>query len=116
MRHPLTRSGSERTALTLMKSSAAICASVSLAGRTRAARAETAAGIRAQGGAAETAQVDAMDKAAVDAHADQVAATAGSIDISFNAVGIPVVQNIALTEISPDDFLARSPGSAAPTS
>lgn len=85
-------------------------ARVFLAGRTLAALDEAAAGIRAQGGAAETAQVDAMDKAAVDAHADQVAKTAGSIDISFNAVGIPVVQNIPLTEISLDDFLAPVTG------
>jgi 3-oxoacyl-[acyl-carrier protein] reductase len=85
-------------------------ARVFLAGRTLAALEEAAAGIRAQGGTAETAQVDAMDKAAVDAHADQVATTAGSIDISFNAVGIPVVQNIALPEISLDDFLAPVTG------
>jgi NAD(P)-dependent dehydrogenase (short-subunit alcohol dehydrogenase family) len=85
-------------------------ARVFLAGRTLAALDEAAAGIRAQGGAAETAQVDAMDKAAVDAHAGQVAKIAGSIDISFNAVGIPVVQNIALTEISPADFLAPVTG------
>jgi 3-oxoacyl-[acyl-carrier protein] reductase len=85
-------------------------ARVFLAGRTLAALDEAAAGIRAQGGAAETAQVDAMDKAAVDAHVDQVANTAGSIDVSFNAVGIPVVQDIPLTEISLDDFLAPVTG------
>jgi len=80
-------------------------ASVFLAGRTTATLDQVAADIRAAGGTAETAQVDAMDKASVDAHADRVAAEAGSIDISFNAVGVPVVQNIPLTEISPDDFL-----------
>jgi NAD(P)-dependent dehydrogenase (short-subunit alcohol dehydrogenase family) len=85
-------------------------ARVFLAGRTLAALDKAATGIRAEGGAAETAQVDAMDKAAVDAHAGQVAETAGNIDISFNAVGIPVVQNIALTEISLDDFLAPVTG------
>ena len=81
-------------------------ARVFLAGRTLARLDEVAADIRAQGGAAETAQVDAMDKAAVDAHADHVAKTAGSIDVSFNAVAVDVVQGIALTEISLDDFLA----------
>jgi NAD(P)-dependent dehydrogenase (short-subunit alcohol dehydrogenase family) len=81
-------------------------AKVFLAGRTLATLDEVAADIRARGGAAETAQVDAMDKAAVDAHADQVAKTAGSIDVSFNAVSVAAVQGIALTEISLDDFLA----------
>jgi 3-oxoacyl-[acyl-carrier protein] reductase len=81
-------------------------AKVFLVGRTLTTLDDVAADIRAQGGAAETAQVDAMDKAAVDAHADLVAATAGSIDISFNAVSVDVVQNIPLTEISLDDFMA----------
>lgn len=85
-------------------------ASVYLAGRTLAALDAVAADIRAQGGAAQTAQVDAMDKAAVDAHANHVAHTAGSIDVSFNAVAVNVVQNIPLTEISLDDFLAPVTG------
>jgi 3-oxoacyl-[acyl-carrier protein] reductase len=85
-------------------------ARVFLAGRTLAALDEVAADIRARGGAAETARVDAMDKAAVDAHADQVAKTAGSIDVSFNAVAVAVVQGIPLTEISLDDFLAPVTG------
>jgi 3-oxoacyl-[acyl-carrier protein] reductase len=85
-------------------------ARVFLAGRTLAALDEAAADIRACGGAAETAQVDAMDKTAVDAHADRVARAAGSIDVSFNAVAVDVVQNIPLTEISLDDFLAPVTG------
>ena len=85
-------------------------ARVFLAGRTLATLDKAAADIRAQGGTAETAQVDAMDKTAVDAHADQVAETAGSIDVSFNAVGVPVVQNIPLTEITLDDFMAPVTG------
>ena len=85
-------------------------AKVFLAGRTLATLDEVAADIRAQGGVAETAQVDAMDKAAVDAHADHVAKTAGSIDVSFNAVAIAVVQGVPLTEISLDDFLAPVTG------
>lgn len=85
-------------------------AKVFLAGRTLATLDEVAADIRARGGAAETAQVDAMDKANVDAHADQVAKTAGSIDVSFNAVAVSNVQGIALTEISLDDFLAPVTG------
>jgi hypothetical protein len=38
------------------------------------------------GGAAETAQVDALDGTAVDTHADAMAAEAGGIDISFNLI------------------------------
>jgi 3-oxoacyl-[acyl-carrier protein] reductase len=80
-------------------------ARVFLAGRTVATLDQVAEDIRAAGGTAETAQVDAMDKAGVDTHADRVAAEAGSLDISFNAVGVRVVQDIPLTEISTDDFL-----------
>ena len=81
-------------------------ARVFLAGRTLATLEEVAADIRAHGGMAEAAPVDAMDKAAVDAHADRVVATAGSIDVSFNAVAVSVVQGVALTEISVEDFMA----------
>jgi 3-oxoacyl-[acyl-carrier protein] reductase len=81
-----------------------------LAGRTMTTLDEVAADIRARGGTASTARVDALDKAAVDAHADQVATTAGSIDVSFNAVAVRVVQDIPLTEISLDDFMAPVTG------
>ena len=85
-------------------------ARVFLAGRTLATLEEVAADIRAHGGMAEAAPVDAMDKAAVDAHADRVVATAGSIDVSFNAVAVSVVQGVALTEISVEDFMAPITG------
>lgn len=81
-------------------------ARVFLAGRTLATLEEAAADIRARGGVAEAAQVDALDKSAVDAHAALVAEVAGRIDVSFNAVAVRVVQNIALTDIPLDDFLA----------
>jgi 3-oxoacyl-[acyl-carrier protein] reductase len=85
-------------------------ARVFLAGRTLATLEEVAADIRAHGGMAEAAPVDAMDKGAVDAHADRVVATAGSIDVSFNAVAVSVVQGVALTEISVEDFMAPITG------
>jgi 3-oxoacyl-[acyl-carrier protein] reductase len=66
-------------------------ARVFLAGRTLAKLGKVAGEIRSNGSAAETAQVDAMDQFAVESHADQVARTAGSIDISFNAISINVV-------------------------
>jgi len=85
-------------------------ARVFLAGRTMATLEQVAADIRAHGGIAEAAQVDAMDKAAVDAHADRVVAAAGRIDVSFNAVAVDAVQGIALTEITVEDFLAPIAG------
>jgi 3-oxoacyl-[acyl-carrier protein] reductase len=81
-------------------------ARVFLAGGTLAKLDKVAGEIRANGGAAETAQVDAMDQFAVESHADQVAAVAGSIDISFNAISINVVQDIPLVEMSLEDFMA----------
>jgi NAD(P)-dependent dehydrogenase (short-subunit alcohol dehydrogenase family) len=36
---------------------------------------------------------------------ENVLQTSGSVDLSFNAVGIPVVQNIPLIGIPPDDFV-----------
>jgi 3-oxoacyl-[acyl-carrier protein] reductase len=85
-------------------------ARVFLAGRTLTTLEEVAADIGAHGGIAEVAQVDAMDKAAVDAHADRVAAAAGRIDVSFNAVAVPALQGVPLTEMSVEDFLGPITG------
>jgi NAD(P)-dependent dehydrogenase (short-subunit alcohol dehydrogenase family) len=60
-------------------------ATVHLVGRTEAALDTVAADIRAAGGTAEVAVLDALDEPAVVAHADAVAA-AGGIDVSFNLV------------------------------
>ena len=79
-------------------------ATVHLAGRTLETLEAVAEEIRAAGGAAETAQVDALDKAAVDAHADAVVAEAGSIDISFNLISHGEVQGTPLIELAPEDF------------
>jgi 3-oxoacyl-[acyl-carrier protein] reductase len=59
-------------------------ARVFLTGRTRDKLEAVAANITAAGGAAEVAQLDALDEQAVDRHADAVAAKAGSLDVSFN--------------------------------
>jgi 3-oxoacyl-[acyl-carrier protein] reductase len=53
-------------------------AKVFLAGRTREKLEAVAERIRSAGGAAETAQVDALDEKAVDEHADAVAREAGA--------------------------------------
>jgi 3-oxoacyl-[acyl-carrier protein] reductase len=58
--------------------------------------------IRSAGGQAETACLDALDAAAVDAHADAVAA-GGSLDISVNVISHGDVQGLPLAEMDPAD-------------
>ena len=79
-------------------------ARVFLAGRTLATLDRVAGEIAAAGGAVETAQVDALDERAVDDHADAVAARAGGIDVSFNAIGHGDVHGAPLLEMSLEDF------------
>jgi 3-oxoacyl-[acyl-carrier protein] reductase len=79
-------------------------AKVFLAGRTRAKLEAVAGQIRSAGGVAETAQLDALDERAVDEHADGIAASAGSIDISFNVISYGDVQGTPLAEMPPSDF------------
>lgn len=79
-------------------------ARVHLAGRTAAALEAVAERIRASGGRVETAVVDALDEGAVDAHADEVAARFGSLDISFNLISHGDVQGTPLAEMSLADF------------
>jgi len=81
-------------------------ASVFLAGRTEAGLEQVAEDIRTRGGRAETAVVDALDEEAVDRHADEVAAKAGSIDISFNLITHPYTHGVAFHEMEVDDFMA----------
>lgn len=80
-------------------------ANVFLAGRTLAKLDKVADEIRADGGSAQTAELDVMDKAAVEALAAHVAKTAGSIDISFNAIAIRAVQGVPLIEMTEADFM-----------
>ena len=67
---------------------AAAGATVFLAGRTPATLQQVADEIAAAGGAAEIAQVDALDVEAVERHLADVIAKAGRIDIGFNAIWI----------------------------
>ncbi len=87
------------------KAFAAAGAKVFLTGRNLSSVEKTADEILAAGGLAETAQVDAFDERAIDDHIDAVFRSAGKVDISFNAVGIAVIQNIPLTDIPMDDFV-----------
>ena len=64
-------------------------AKVFLAGRTVTKLDAVARDISAAGGVAETAQVDALDERAVNAHADAVAARAGSGSIASGRMRSP---------------------------
>lgn len=79
-------------------------ATIYLAGRTRAPLDLVAQEIAAAGGKAETAEVDVMDESAVDRHADAVSATAGSIDVALNAVGIAHVQGTRFADLPFEDY------------
>jgi len=79
-------------------------ARVFLAGRTRATLDLVAEEISGSGGSVETAEVDALDQRAVDEHADAVAARAGGIDVSFNAISHGDVHGVPLLELSLEDF------------
>jgi 3-oxoacyl-[acyl-carrier protein] reductase len=80
-------------------------ANVHLAGRTQATLDRVADEIRAAGGVAETAVVDALDAEQVDRHADAVAAQAGRIDVSFNLISHGDVQGTAMAEMDVEDYL-----------
>jgi NAD(P)-dependent dehydrogenase (short-subunit alcohol dehydrogenase family) len=64
-------------------------AKVFLAGHHRAGVEAVAKDIVSAGGVAEAAEVDALDEKAIDNHLESVVRKAGSVDISFNAIGIP---------------------------
>lgn len=64
-----------------------------------------AAEIRAAGGDAQTARVDALDRGAVDAYVEGIVRRHGALDISFNAIGLEDTQDVALVAMDLEDFL-----------
>src|SRR6185436_16533243 len=80
-------------------------ARVFLAGRTAASLDRVADDIRAAGGSADTAVLDATDERAVDEHADAVVAEAGSLDISVNVITHGDVQGTPIDEMDVEDYL-----------
>lgn len=80
-------------------------ATVFLAGRTPATLDAVAQEIRAAGGKAETAPVDALDKAAVDAHLNEIVARTGHIDISFNVIDLGDAQGQLFVDLAVDRFV-----------
>jgi 3-oxoacyl-[acyl-carrier protein] reductase len=79
-------------------------AKVFLSGRILETLDTAAEEISAAGGLAETAQVDALDEQAVDGYVDTVAASVGSIDVSFNLISYADVQGTPLAEMPLEDF------------
>ncbi|MBB5867051.1 NAD(P)-dependent dehydrogenase (short-subunit alcohol dehydrogenase family) [Allocatelliglobosispora scoriae] len=80
-------------------------ARVFLTGRTRATLEALAEEITAAGGQAEADVVDALDEAAVDAHARSMVERAGSLDISISLVTRGDVQGIPLAQMTTEDLL-----------
>jgi 3-oxoacyl-[acyl-carrier protein] reductase len=88
----------------MARSFAAEGARLFLTGRTREKLAALAADIGAAGGTAEVADFDALDRQAVDEHADAVAAQ-GGLHISFNLIGHPANHGTPMVEMDVDDYL-----------
>jgi NAD(P)-dependent dehydrogenase (short-subunit alcohol dehydrogenase family) len=61
--------------------------------------------IVAAGGGAETAIVDGFDKEAIAAHLETIVKTAGTVDISFNAVDVPLKQGVPLIELTMEEVV-----------
>lgn len=81
-------------------------ARVFVTGRSLDSVLEVANVITSDGGQAEAAQVDALDQGQIQQHVDHVVATAGSVDISFNAIWIRGdLQGTRLVDLAVDDFL-----------
>jgi len=91
----------------IAKAFAAAGAAVYVSGRRTEALDALVAQIRAAGGRAHAAEVDALDESSVQRHLAAVVAERGRLDISFNAIGIAQdgLQGIPLTEISIDAFM-----------
>jgi NAD(P)-dependent dehydrogenase (short-subunit alcohol dehydrogenase family) len=79
-------------------------ARVFLVGRTRTSLDAVAADVAAAGGSADVAVLDALDEQAVEAHAQAVAAEAGTIDVSLNLVNRGDVQGTPLIDMTAADL------------
>jgi 3-oxoacyl-[acyl-carrier protein] reductase len=84
---------------------AAAGATVYLTGRNIDSVQRTADDIISRGGKAEVDVVDALNEQSVEKHIQRVAGQAGSVDISFNAIGIDVKQDIPLIDLAVDDYV-----------
>jgi len=80
-------------------------AKVFLAGRTLDKLNIVRKDILASGGTAEAAAVDALDQQSIESHLREVVRTAGSIDISFNAIDLGDAQGAPLVEMTHEHFM-----------
>jgi 3-oxoacyl-[acyl-carrier protein] reductase len=87
------------------KALAAAGAKIYLTGRNAASLKKIADEIKAGGGIAEQATVDATDEKAVSAFLDAIVLSGNTVDISFNATSSDDVQDMALINMSEEDFM-----------
>ena len=87
------------------KALAAAGARLFLTGRNISSVQQVADEIFSAGGQAEATQVDALNEKDINSCLNNIIQRAGHLDISFNAIGVSVVQNIPLVDISADDFM-----------
>jgi 3-oxoacyl-[acyl-carrier protein] reductase len=80
-------------------------ANVFVSGRNMAPLEIVVKDILASGGKAEAAVVDALNEKAVKDYIDAITKKAGSVDISYNAIGVEAVQGIPLYEMKVEDFM-----------
>ena len=80
-------------------------ARVFLIGRTKKSLEAVAAEIKADGGAAEVAVLDALDERAVEEHLRAAATKSGSVDVSFNLITRGDVQQIPLVDMTTADLM-----------
>jgi 3-oxoacyl-[acyl-carrier protein] reductase len=87
------------------KALASAGARVFLTGRNHSSVQKVADEIISLNGSAEVDQVDAFDEKAINDHLNKVVKQVGTIDISFNAVGVDVIQNVPLVNLPAADFV-----------
>ena len=90
-------------------------ANLFLVGRTIETLDAVAEEIRAGGGSAESAVVDALDETQVEEHADAIAKD-GGLDISMNVITHPHTHGTPLWEMDADDYMAPVEVAARTTS
>ena len=87
-------------------------ASVFLVGRTPTRLDAVARMIERTGGTVATTAVDALDENAIVRHADAIAESAGSLDVSFNAIAVDHLQ-VALAELTVEQIVGPVAGRVA---
>jgi len=89
----------------IAKAFATAGARVFLSGRNLKTVQKTAEAILSSGGEADIYELDGQDEKAIDNHMTWVLQKVPKVDISFNAIGTDVKQNIPLTEMTLEDFM-----------